>query len=375
MKNNIKFSVAIPFLLVSIFCHANDGAFRVNGNQLIPIRETDISVRKEILSIKAIGSGQASVDVYYEFFNPGEAKELEVGFEAFTPQGDVDAKPVKGGHPYITGFSVTMNGQSVPYKVAIVGDSLYFRSGKYKTKPMAEVLKEAEDNDLASFFYVYHFRTLFKKGLNIIHHTYVVDLSSSVEEIYSFQYVLTAAGRWANRQIDDFTLHLDMGDFQDLSIANTFFKTPADWQITGTGKQIDRKPDEEGNQMTEFFIRRGSLIFQKKNFKPVGELYIHAYNSYDYSANASKNRDTLFNYKKDPLPFSIDDQDEINRPANELSKTILKNLPFARRGYVFRNTELSTYYYDQKWYLPDPAYVPDLKGITRKEQLWLKKQS
>ena len=240
---------------------------------------------------------------------------------------------------------------------------------------MEEVLKESEDIDAANFFYVYHFRILFKKGLNIIHHTYVVDLSSSIEELYSFKYVLTAAGRWANQQIDDFTLNIDMGDFQDLSIDNTFFKTPSDWQITGTGKKIERKSNEKDKkyQTTEFFIRRGSLLFQKKNFKPVGELYIQAYNSYDFSEKASESRDTLFNYKRDPLPFSIDDQDEINRPANEFSKTVLKNLPFARRGYVFKNPELSTYYYGQKWYLPDPGYVPDLKQITQKEQLWLKK--
>jgi hypothetical protein len=240
---------------------------------------------------------------------------------------------------------------------------------------MADVLRESGDDDVASFFYVYHFRTMFKSGLNIIHHTYVVDLSTSVEEIYSFQYVLTAADRWANHQIADFTLNIEMGDFQDLSIDNTFFKPPADWQIAGTGKKIERKSKEEDKeyQMTEFFIRKGSLVFQKKNFKPVGELYIHAYNSYDFSGEASGRRDTVFNYKTDPLPFSIDDQDEISRPGDELSKTVLKNLPFARRGYVFRNPELRAYYYRQKWYLPDPAYVPDLKQITIKEQLWLKK--
>src|SRR5450755_3593936 len=224
MNTILRVLAILPIFSGFLFCHANDGAFRVNGNQLIPMYETDISVKKEILTIKGIGSGQASVDVYYEFFNPKEAKELEVGFEAFTPYGDVDTKPVDGEHPYITNFSVSMNGLSIPYKVAIVSDSLYFRNGKYKTIPMAEVLKESEDIDVPNFFYVYHFRILFKKGMNIIHHTYVVDLSSSIEELYSFKYVLTAAGRWANRQIDDFTLNIDMGDFQDLSIDNTFFK-------------------------------------------------------------------------------------------------------------------------------------------------------
>ena len=364
MKTILRFFTILPFFSGFLFCRGNDGAFRVSGNQLKPMYETNISVQKEILTIKAIGSRQASVDVYYEFFNPGEARELEVGFEAFSPSGDVNTEPVAGEHPYISDFSVTMNGAHIPYKVTIVHDSLYYRNGKYKAMPMSEVLKETDEINV-DFFYVYHFRTLFKKGLNIIHHTYRVDLSNSIEELYSFQYVLTAAGRWANRQIDDFTLNVDMGDFQDFNIDKNFYKSTEEWQIKGTGKKIEKN--------AEFIIRSGSLVFQKKNFKPAGEFYMASRNSYDFSEKASEERDTLFNYKKDPLPFSIESQNEINPPLNEFSKTILKNLPFARRGYIFKNPEISAYYYKQKWYLPDPRYVPDLKLITREEQLWLKK--
>ena len=98
--------------------------------------------------------------------------------------------------------------------MAIVGDSLYFKNGIYKTRTKEEILKQSGD-DYVDYFYVYHFRAPFKKGLNIIHHKYVVELSNSVfEEIISLGYVLTAAGRWANHQIDDFTLNIDMGDFQ-----------------------------------------------------------------------------------------------------------------------------------------------------------------
>lgn len=39
-------------ILFSHFIWANDGAFFAKGNHLIPINETDISVKKEILSIK-----------------------------------------------------------------------------------------------------------------------------------------------------------------------------------------------------------------------------------------------------------------------------------------------------------------------------------
>ena len=372
--------IAVFFLFFGFaFCFANDGAFRVRGNQLIPMYETDISVKKEILSIRRINKRQAEVDVYYEFFNPKENKELEVGFEALSPQGDVDTKPVNGEHPYIDQFTITMNDVAIPYKVAIVNDSLYYKNGKYKSMKPDEILKELDESEMdIGFFYVYHFRALFKKGLNIVRHKYVVELSSSVDENYSFDYVLTAAGRWANKQIDDFTLQIDMGNFQDLTIENTFFKNNADWKLSGRGKQIERieNRDTKNKDNAEFFIQNGMLTFEKKNFKPVGELYMRSYNNYYSNEHQPVSENQHFDYKRDShLPFSVESQDEIYMPANELSKTILKNLPFARRGYVFKSPELKAYYDKQIWYNADAAYIPDLNQLTKSEQEWFRKIS
>src|SRR5689334_15148742 len=198
----------LPLLLLPVFCFANDGAFRVNGNQLIPMYETDISVRKEILTIKRVGPLQAEITVYYEFFNPKEDKTLEVGFEAFSPSGDVGWKIDKNGQPFISNFTVNLNDSTVPWLVAIVHDKSYYRGGKINAMTLAAANKEAADNDAVDFFYVYHFKAKFHKGVNILRHTYVVGLSNSVSEKYSLEYVLTAAKRWANRQIDDFTLQM-----------------------------------------------------------------------------------------------------------------------------------------------------------------------
>jgi hypothetical protein len=60
-------------------------------------------------------------------------------------------------------------------------------------------------------------------------------------------------------------------------------------------------------------------------------------------------------------------------PANELSKRILKNLPFARRGYIFKSSELQSYFEKQPWYKKDEKYEPVLAELTQKEQAWLKK--
>jgi YARHG domain-containing protein len=350
---------------------SNDGSFKAAGNHLIPMYETDISVKKEILTINRISADKASITVYYEFFNPKAPKEIEVGFEAVSPSGDVRTRPLDGHQPYINKFTVNMNGQSIPFKVAIVSDSLYYNNGKYKSKTIAEANKESYENDMVDWMYVYHFRAQFKPGINIIIHTYVVDLSGSVFENYSLDYILTAAGRWANRQIDDFTLQINMGEYQDVSIQNTFFSKAAEWKMPEATKSIAIKKEEvEGAAMTEFFIRKGMLVFQKQNFKPIGQLYIRSLNFFYYNGS---NEDNQFNSKRDRLPFTIEEQDRIDKPADELSKRVLKNLPFARRGYIFKSPELQSYFEKQPWYKKDEKYKAVLAELTQKEQVWLNK--
>lgn len=359
----------------SFFCRANDGAFRANGNQLIPMYETDISVRKEILTIQRINPKQARITVYYEFFNPKQEKTLEVGFEAFSPSGDVGWTPDKSGQPFISNFTVTLNGAAVPWQVAIVKDKSYYREGKYKSITVAQAAKESGDEGSVDFFYVYHFRSVFHSGVNILQHTYVVDLSSSVDETYSLQYVLTAAKRWANKQIDDFTLQIDMGDYQDLSISASFFKHASEWTMTGMGKAIERGPNYGGNKepdVSQFFVHKGQLVYKKTNFKPAGELYLSAVNSYYwYSKTVDKHVGEgpfKFDYRLDDLPFSVDADFNPGDAVDELSKKIVRNLPFARRGYVFKSPDIQAYYTRQPWYIPDPSYTPVEALLTRKEK-------
>ena len=115
-------ALILPCVLlhVTLSALANDGTFRVNGNQLIPMYETDISVQKEILTIQRISPTRAQITVYYEFLNPKQEKTVEVGFEAFSPSGDVDHSPDESGQPFISHFTVNLNGVAVPWKVVIV---------------------------------------------------------------------------------------------------------------------------------------------------------------------------------------------------------------------------------------------------------------
>jgi hypothetical protein len=343
--------------------YANDGAFYAKGNQLIPINETSISVKKEILTLKKIRNEYIEVSVYYEFYNPEETKNITVGFEAFSPQGDVYGVPKNGLHPYMNNFTVELNGNILTYQVAYVDDTLYAKNGIIKSKKLKEILDSTGDFNAPDFFYVYYFNTAFKKGLNIIKHTYSYKLSNSVLDNYYFEYVLTAAKRWSNKQIDDFTLIIDNGDFEEFNIDKTFFTNASEWIIDGIGKTKDIKASynqDIENNAVQFIIQKGTIIFQKKNFKPNGDLVLYSPN---YAMNPHKGY----------LPFSCYQQGYIDSPKTEFEKKILKNLPFARRGYIFTNPELKKYFEGIDWYIPNPNYVPDVEMLTEEEKLWIKK--
>lgn len=354
-----KYFLTLMAITLTSSLFANDGAFYAKGNQLIPISETTISVKKEILQLKKVKNQYIEVSVYYEFFNPKEAKEIIVGFEAFSPSGDVDGAPKNGRHPYMRDFTVNMNGSPLPHTIAYVSDTLYNQKGKIKTIDL-RTFEGSKEGNAVDFFYVYHFKAKFKKGLNIIKHTYKYELSGSVDFLYDFEYVLTAANRWGNKQIDDFTLILDMGEFETFNIAKGFFKNTKQWTIKGIGKTAEDRSTFLEKDVSKFHIQKGTLIFQQQNFHPSDELFVYAQRSLP--------ADELVY-----LPFSYYQDHTVYKPQTELDKKILKNLPFARRGYVFKDSKLKAFYESMDWYLPNPNYVPEPKMLSEAEKRWIEK--
>jgi hypothetical protein len=353
----------IFFVLLSVETFANDGAFYAAGNQLIPINETSISVKKEILSMKKVNNEYVDVTVYYEFFNPGPEKTITVGFEAGTPLGDVDGTPRNGQHPYIYDFTVMMNGGFLKYDIAYVNDSLYEEKGVVKSGKLEEVLKSIDNENAIDFGYVYHFKARFQAGMNIVRHTYRYKVSNSIETLYDLEYVLTAAKRWGNRQIDDFTLILDMGNFESFNLEKSFFVDKKDWLLTGIGKYTDTSlamPRIEKGKLLRFHIRNGMAVFQKKNFKPMGELRLYA------------ERFIIEGRDKNYLSFSIDYYWEgYDETADPFMRKVYRNLPFARRGYIFQSADLQTFFNKMDWYMPDPNYQPDVEMLDEREKKWI----
>ena len=118
----MKKAIVLLFCCLStLFTYGNDGVFYAAGNQLIPITETDISVKKEVLTINRVDK-HLEVSVYYEFFNPVGEKELLVGFEAMSAYNGHDPMATFPAHPHIRNFKVVMNGEPMSYQVAHVSE-------------------------------------------------------------------------------------------------------------------------------------------------------------------------------------------------------------------------------------------------------------
>lgn len=354
----MKTLIAFLLLLVAAPNYANDGAYYASGNHLIPIFETDIAVKKEILTIKKFENRYIEVTVYYEFFNPKDEKTITVGFEASSSYGDVDARPKNRQHPYIRDFTVQVNEQLLTYQVAYASDSSYAANGKIISKDLKEFEKELSENP--DRFFVYYFSAKFKKGTNIIKHTYNYNISSSVDFFYDFGYVLTAANRWANKRIDDFTLIVDMGEFENFLINKSFFSSAKEWIVNGIGKSRELKAGDRPalEDAVQFYIQKGNLVFQKKNFSPKDELFIYSEQS-----------------TADELHFSYYRQNDHNEPKTDFERKLLKNLPYARRGYIFKNAELQQYFGKMSWYIPNPNYIPETELLTDLEKEWIRKWS
>lgn len=376
----------ITLLIISFpsYLLANDGAYYMSGNQLVPMHENNISVAKERLSIVRDGD-YINVNVHYEFVNDGPEADIIVGFEAFAPEGDADWMPVNGEHPYMQDFTVKMNGKPLDYEVAVtpyqdghsdIRESLkdvpfYFENGEVSNLSTQQLNTMNEGMGHPQFFYVYHFDANFVPGKNVVQHSYRFALSTSIADLFSFDYVLQAVNRWGDGGIDDFRLEIDMGDMIEFSVVSSFFDDASDWEIIGKGRgyavpdnYLNYTTDDE-DEITNFAMYGGSIVFERKDFKPRGDLFLSAsqFSTIMDTFDAEKHNLSLNLWFDVMMQASTDDEARYS----ELTKKVLQNYPFARRGYVFKDAEIQAYFDSQKWYMPDPNYTVDLDALDARE--------
>lgn len=357
---------------------ANDGTYYTRGNQLVPLQETDISVKKEVLTISLMDNGFARVDVQYEFWNPGSARRITMGFEADPPYNfDYKFYP-DGVHPSISLFTVEMNGRQLSYRNAAcvleenrncklplrfidttkryyVNDDNYLYEDKGGKTPT--------DNSAGlSFAYVYYFDADFQPGLNRVHHTYVYRMSSVVGNPYLVDYKLTPASRWAGGMIEDFTLTIRADNTaKHFYVFDTLFGDASFTVSEGMGKT--RRSQQHYGNPTEVSLRNGSITLHCTQFSPKSELAIM---SVGYDGIYVDN--TCFvggSYDRISREYWGPYENQRMVPADKaFRQRVIRNLPFANRGHVFKDKRLREYFEGLWWYMPDPTYDDDTSDFT-----------
>lgn len=363
---------------------ANDGTYYTSGNQLVPLTETDISVRKEVLTISLMDNGYARVDVYYEFWNPkSEDKYVLMGFEADPPYNDDYKFHPNGIHPNIKDFTVEMNGMAVSYNNA----ACFAGTGKLSKIDTRKNYVVYDNNQLyedghspdqdgtgigIDFAYVYYFDAVFKPGLNRVHHTYTYKMSEVAGLVYFVSYKLSPATRWANGQIDDFTLivRADNTAKHFLLLQNELQN--ATFRVTeGKGKM--RRSKYYDFPALEFSLRNGAVSVHVKNFKPDDELIIQSadflktFDSKLQALGASYDRSSSIY-----MDWALYNVEEATPSDTVFLKKVVRNLPYANRGHVFRDAKLRKYFESLWWYMPDPKYKDDDSDFTDSDKEYIR---
>ncbi len=287
-------SVVIFAMLVSThLAVANDGVYFTSGNFLVPIAETDISAAKEMLTITIGKDSFATVDVYYEFRNNGVPKTVKMAFEAKSQYNDGTPLNRKGVHPFIQDFTVNMNGTPLNYTNGVVAftrqddtlvsDHKRLDLNKWKTcNEVPDTVYLSDDalynpalDSIVTYGYAYYFDAPFQTGLNIVHHTYRYRMSFSVDTKFSIPYWLTPATRWANRQVDDFTLCIKTEAPVELCITDSVFHAAP--FVSSSGTQIYHLSSAY-RQSAAFatLFPEDSITWHCQNFRPTADMAIYS---------------------------------------------------------------------------------------------------
>ena len=225
----------VLFNLFVVDCFANDGVYFTSGSFLVPVKETDISVQKEVLEITLCKDSFAYVTVDYTFYNNMDEKKVTMAFEAAAPYNAWAPFSHEGIHPYVEDFTVLFNGKALEHRNAVVavGSDLSpldltqwkaFDEVPDSLSPMDDVLVNAEMPDsFCSYAYAYYFDAPFLKGENRVRHTYRYKMSYGMGRDFEVPYSLSPAVRWANGQVDDFTLRIKSEDTRDIVLPDTLF--------------------------------------------------------------------------------------------------------------------------------------------------------
>lgn len=383
-------------LFICMFCTtlgatANDGSYYASGNLLFPLQENDISVSSEVLTISIGDDGYATIDVLYTFLNNGPAKTIDMAFESPLPYNAGDGFSPIGKHPFIRNFAATLNGKTMSVRSAVVvGDEADVNSYKTYNGKQWHVL--SEDFDYGDHFitngedtvevnaYAYVFKAHFTNGRNIVHHTYKYVISVGLSANFEIPYILQPCTRWANHQVDDFTLRIATPAtakhfyLEDDVLRQTPFTVVSGMGKVRPGTMESNNDEEKPAHYQEISLRDGMVECHIQNFKPETSLNILStdYLMHQLDVDASRELGMYYNRGWMYMPMGSFDfnyafgrDPENDEEAETFYRRILRNLPYADRGYIFKDPQLHRCFEKQWWYMPDPNWKMSTKGFTK----------
>ena len=285
------------------------------------------------------------------------------------------------GHPSIWNFNVEMNGKHVNHtnEYAFYEDSVHLDYKNFPVDKTKWILggKEYRDMDDGTWWdqglmnratkefkpyaHVYLFSATFLPGENKIHHSYIYDCGRAITEDFMVRYWLTPAMRWNASKIEDFTLRIVAEGSKHFRISGPFDK--GSFNIAnGMGKH---RKSQYGCK--EVVLRNATIEYHCKDFIPDADLWINSFDSYLYDDKDHKGITAppgayyryghFFGYLQHGY-----------EGFNDFEKRIIRNLPYASRGYVFKDQTLADYFSQFYWYMPDPEWKASAKDFSPRER-------
>ena len=381
-----KIFLAIIFCFLSIFAFANDWEFGSEGEHIIPLKGSNMSIKKEKITLKLIPDGML-VNVKFVFDSPNAENKIigfvtpESGNGGYYEEKNVIRKP----EPLkIKNFKTTVNGKEVKSNVELLSKLL--SKGVLDNNIVTEYVKEEKEKEY--YNYVYYFNADFKQGENIVEHSYFYTGSYGVYE-RDFEYVVTTISKWKNKTVEDFEIEVYPGNYF-VKLPYSFWTNTKkiNWEIVGKGKMISLAPTKQPNDEDATILEKTGVVYSKldngfiryktKNFSPTDNFYMVRMDNilgFDYEFQEGK----IQGYKFKDDYFTIlretvyDDYSDIVASLKDLKDKdldIVRNYPYAFAGYDFTKKDLKDYFSQFIWYSPvgknvkiDPSFNNIIKAV------------
>ena len=381
-----KILLAILFCLLSIFTFANDWEFGSEGEHIIPLKGSNMSIKKEKITLKLTPDGML-VNVKFTFDSPNAENKIigfvtpESGNGGYYEEENVIRKP----EPLkIKNFKTTVNGKEVKSNVELLSKLL--SKGVLDNNIVTEYVKEEKEKEF--YNYVYYFNADFKQGENVVEHSYFYTGSYGVYE-RDFEYVVTTISKWKNKTVEDFEIEVYPGNYF-VKLPYSFWTNTKkiNWEIVGKGKVITVAPTKQPNDEDATILEKTGVVYSKldngfiryktKNFSPTDNFYMVRMDNilgFDYEFQEGKIQG--YKFKDDYFTFLretvYDDYPDIVASLKDLKDKdldIIRNYPYAFAGYDFAKKDLKDYFSQFIWYSPvgknvkiDPSFNNIIKAV------------